>query len=135
MRAPRQTARRLFLMKTRPKTARATRARRAGAVRPRAAVLALPAECVLAGAEGLKLRLTELLHSVKPVTLDAHAVQRIDTASMQLLTTFARERSTNNLAVEVSSASAEFARAALLLGLSALLGAAPVVEPAGSGAA
>jgi ABC-type transporter Mla MlaB component len=93
-----------------------TRARR---VEPR--LVRLPAQCTLADAESLKFTLTRLLRNVKPVTVDARAVLRIDTASMQLLAAFARERATSGLAVAVGGASAEFLQATRLLGLTHLL--------------
>jgi ABC-type transporter Mla MlaB component len=84
-------------------------------------LLRLPAQCTLADADGLKLTLARLLQNVKPVTLDARAVQRIDTASMQLLAAFALERAARELGVAVGAASAEFLQAARLLGLEQLL--------------
>src|SRR5579883_1855516 len=54
--------------------------------------LVLPAECTLADAESLKLKLAALLQDVSPVTLDVSGVRRIDTASLQLLAAFARDR-------------------------------------------
>ena len=54
--------------------------------------LALNADCTLAEAELLKTSLTGLLDHPQTVTLDAGAVQRIDTAALQLLAAFVRDR-------------------------------------------
>ena len=89
--------------------------------KPAGRLLSLPAQCTLSDADGLKFTLARLLRNVKPVTLDARAVQRIDTASMQLLAAFALERAARELAVAVGAASAEFLQAARLLGLEQLL--------------
>jgi anti-anti-sigma regulatory factor len=91
----------------------------------RAVAVALPRECTLGAADALKLRLLEQLRNVKRVTLDAAAVQRIDTAALQLLAAFVRDRLTGALPVGVSAPSAPFAQAARLLGLQELLSAAP----------
>lgn len=120
-------------MKKRPHPARAKSARRAIAPRLErgrrarcgaaagASTLALPAECTLADAETLKMRLTALLKSVRPVTVDVRGVRRIDTASMQLLAAFARDRRLSELPVRMSGDSAVFDEAARLLGLRELL--------------
>ncbi len=122
-----------FSMKKRLHTARAKSARRAPAppvkrgrrARRGAAAganaLALPAECTLADAETLKMRLAALLRSVKPVTVDVRGVRRIDTASMQLLAAFARDRRLSELPVSLSGDSPVFDEAARLLGLRELL--------------
>jgi len=125
-------------MKKRPPSSRARKARRrpalkarlARAARGRGRQLRLPAQCTLADAEGLKLQLTRLLKSVKPVTLDARAVQRIDTASLQLLAAFALERGAQDLAIKMSGASEEFTLATRLLGFDKLLHAGVAVEGA-----
>ncbi len=133
MRAPQYTILSLILMKKRAHSARAKSARRAVApgltrgqrarrsAAARASSLALPAECTLADAETLKLRLASLLRSVKPVTIDVRAVRRIDTASLQLLTAFARDRRLSELPVRMSGESPVFDEAVRLLGLRDLL--------------
>lgn len=50
------------------------------------------ADCTLAEAESLKTALTGLLEDPRTVTLDASAVQRVDTAALQLLAAFVRDR-------------------------------------------
>jgi ABC-type transporter Mla MlaB component len=124
-------------MKKRARNARAEIARRAAASRakrgeracgrsaPARNALALPAECTLADAETLKMRLTALLRIVKPVTLDVGGVRRIDTASMQLLAAFARDRRVQSLPVAMSGESPVFDEAVRLLGLHDLLGPSP----------
>lgn len=97
-------------------SARGARVRKATGPR-----LRLPAQCALSDADGLKLTLARLLRNVKPVTLDAGAVQRIDTASMQLLAAFVLERAASELAVALGAASPEFLQATRLLGLEQLL--------------
>jgi anti-anti-sigma regulatory factor len=86
--------------------------------------LTLPVECTLADADGLKLRLAALLRSPEPVTVDVSGVRRIDTASLQLIAAFARDRRSSELAVKVSGDSDAFAEGMRLLGLTRILGAA-----------
>jgi ABC-type transporter Mla MlaB component len=105
-------------MRKRPSTAPTARTRRA-----RAAVrgaLQLPAQCTLASADDLKGRLVELVRSVKTVTINAHAVERIDAASLQLLAAFCRDRTSSGLPVRIETASANFIEAQQLLGLTAI---------------
>ncbi|HTW37432.1 MAG TPA: STAS domain-containing protein [Steroidobacteraceae bacterium] len=83
--------------------------------------LALPIECTLADAETLKLHLAALLRSPQSVRIDVGAVRRIDTASLQLLASFAHERRASQLAFATSGDSSVFAQAARLLGLAELL--------------
>ncbi len=83
----------------------------------------MPSECTLAQAETLKLRLTALLRTAGTVRVDVSDVQRIDTASMQLLAAFARDRRTHGLDVATAGASRVFDEAVRLLGLAALLAA------------
>lgn len=52
----------------------------------------LASHCSVKNAAGLKQSLHELIGETALVTLDAHAVERIDTAAIQLLCAFARER-------------------------------------------
>jgi anti-anti-sigma regulatory factor len=129
-------------MKKRARTARARSARRPSAPRterglrarrgtPAAASgLDLPAECTLADAETLKMRLAALLKSVQPVTVDVGEVRRIDTASMQLLAAFARDRRVDSFEVRISGESPVFEEAACLLGLREILRPAPAAAAA-----
>jgi ABC-type transporter Mla MlaB component len=95
------------------------RAVRKAAVRP---MLALPAECVIASAGTLRTRLCELVDADANVTLDASAVQRIDTAGLQVLATFVRARQAAGLACEWTAVPATFSEAAQLLDLTTTLG-------------
>src|SRR5438045_4196816 len=53
--------------------------------------LALAAECTVSDALLLKERLASLLGEPQAVTLDITALQRIDTAAMQVISAFVRE--------------------------------------------
>ncbi|MGH8150756.1 MAG: STAS domain-containing protein [Steroidobacteraceae bacterium] len=92
-------------------------------------ILELPAQCTLADAETLKMRLAELLKSVKPITVDVRGVRRIDTASMQLLAAFARDRRASELGLQMTGESGVFDEAVRLLGLAGLLGSAAGAAP------
>jgi anti-anti-sigma regulatory factor len=83
--------------------------------------LSLPAECTTADAEALKARLQKLVAHSGAVTLDRSAVQRVDTATLQMLAAFVRDRRADGLAVEWSGEAAAFTSAASLLGLASLL--------------
>jgi ABC-type transporter Mla MlaB component len=85
-------------------------------------VLALAAECLVAGASALKESLATLLDEPQPITLDITALQRIDTAGLQVLTAFVRERASHGRAVEWHGAAPALSGAAQLLGLTSLLG-------------
>ncbi len=94
-----------------------------------ASAIALPAECTLAAAESLKLKLAALVRNESPVTVDVSGVRRIDTASLQLLAAFARDRSAGCLAVELRGESAAFAEGMRLLGLTPLFERAAGARP------
>jgi ABC-type transporter Mla MlaB component len=83
--------------------------------------LALTAECLVSGASALKESLAGLLDEPQPVTLDITALQRIDTAGLQVLTAFIRERAGHGRTVEWRGTAPALTSAALLLGLTALL--------------
>jgi len=85
-------------------------------------ILALTAECVVAGASALKESLARLLDEPQPITLDITGLQRIDTAGLQVLTAFVRERASHGRAVEWHGAAPALTGAAQLLGLTSLLG-------------
>jgi anti-anti-sigma regulatory factor len=93
------------------------------------AALALPAECTLADAATLKVRLAALLTTESPVTIDVSGVRRIDTASLQLLAAFARDRRASRLAVGVRGESPAFGEAVRLTGLARLFDVAPRAHP------
>jgi phospholipid transport system transporter-binding protein len=93
---------------------------------------AVAAECTVADASTLKAGLAKLLDDPGVVTLDVSAVQRIDTAGLQVIATFVRERESQGRQVEWRGSAPALTAAAKLLGLSAFLklppAAAPVVE-------
>ena len=112
-------------MKKRTKTpARSKTTPRSASTKARASAvgkLALPAECTIADAGVLKARLLKLVAHPDIVTLERGSVQRVDTATLQLLAAFVRDRQAVGLAVEWSGEGAAFKNAASLLGLSSLL--------------
>jgi ABC-type transporter Mla MlaB component len=79
------------------------------------------AECTVADASSLKTGLTKLLDEAGTVTLDISAVQRIDTAGLQVIATFVRERESHGREVEWRGSAPAISSAAKLLGLSSLL--------------
>jgi ABC-type transporter Mla MlaB component len=84
--------------------------------------LALTAECLVAGASTLEQSLASLLDEPQPITLDITALQRIDTAGLQVLTAFVRERASHGRTVEWRGTAPALTSAAHLLGLTSLLG-------------
>lgn len=83
--------------------------------------LALAAECTVAAADSLKTELVRRLDESGPVIVDVSALQRIDTAALQLLAAFVRDRRTAGRAVEWHGRAAALDSAAALLGLNAML--------------
>ena len=77
--------------------------------------------CTVAHAEGLKAALCALAAHPEPVILDAAAVQRVDTAALQLLAAFIRDRRLAGRAVRWQAPSAALAGAARLLGMGPML--------------
>jgi ABC-type transporter Mla MlaB component len=84
-------------------------------------MFAVAAECTVADASSLKSDLAKLLDDSGVVTLDIGAVQRIDTAGLQVIATFVRERESLGLEVEWRGTAPALTAAAKLLGLSSLL--------------
>lgn len=82
---------------------------------------AVAAECTVADASSLKAALAKLLDETDSVTLDISAVQRIDTAGLQLIAMFVREREARGRQVRWQGAAPVLATAAQLLGLDSLL--------------
>jgi ABC-type transporter Mla MlaB component len=82
---------------------------------------AVAAECTVADASSLKSGLARLLDESGVVTLDIGAVQRIDTAGLQVIATFVRERESHGRQVEWRGTAPALTAAAQLLGLSSLL--------------
>jgi ABC-type transporter Mla MlaB component len=106
------------------KRGRPTRGRRRSGGRSGAKsdrTLRLDAQCTIAQASAVKARLARLLGHPGKVAVDGGAVERIDTACLQLLAAFVRERRAADRPVAWSNASAELIDNARLLGLSAVL--------------
>jgi anti-anti-sigma regulatory factor len=99
-------------------TKRKPAARKRAANRP----LALAADCAIGTAGKLKADLLRRLAQAGSVAIDASAVQRIDTATLQVLAAFARDRGAAGLPVEWVGIPAVVTDAARLLNLSAVLG-------------
>jgi ABC-type transporter Mla MlaB component len=106
----------------------ASAAKRAKAPPAQAARAALGADCTIEHAPGLQKQLAKLLGDRAFVTIDFSAVKRCDTAGMQVLAAFIRERREAGRDVELASMSENFLATAQLLGLSALF------APAGAAA-
>jgi len=83
--------------------------------------LTLTAECTVAEAEALKSQLARRLDESQPVIVDVSALQRIDTAGLQLLAAFVRERRTAGRGVQWRGRAAALDAAAALLGLHDML--------------
>jgi ABC-type transporter Mla MlaB component len=104
------------------RTAKAVAPKRKAA-KPRAnKPVALPAECLIASAVGLRATLLKRLSDTAKVQIDASAVQRIDTASLQVLAAFARDRRADDLPLEWLAVPACLTEAATLLDLTNALG-------------
>jgi anti-anti-sigma regulatory factor len=101
--------------------ARAARNRPAPGIEPRSGSFAVAAECTVADASSLKTGLSKLLEESGIVTLDIGAVQRIDTAGLQVIATFIRERESHGRQVQWRGHAPAMSVAAKLIGLSALL--------------
>jgi anti-anti-sigma regulatory factor len=86
-----------------------------------AGVFALSTDCTVAESAALKSGLLEILREPASVTLDIAAVQRIDTAGIQLITAFVRERESLGLHVQWRGTAPAFASAAHLLGVATML--------------
>jgi ABC-type transporter Mla MlaB component len=100
-----------------PRTAKATAPKRktVGAV-------ALPAECAIASVSSLRATLLERVSDSGKVQIDASSVQRIDTASLQVLAAFARDRRAEERPTEWVGVPACLTDAANLLDLTDALG-------------
>jgi ABC-type transporter Mla MlaB component len=103
-------------------------AKRAHAAASKRSRTSLGAECTIEHAPGLQKQLAKVLADRACVTLDFSAVKRCDTAGMQVLAAFIRERRDGGRDVELASMSENFLATAKLLGLSAIF------VPVGSGA-
>jgi phospholipid transport system transporter-binding protein len=105
---------------TAQRSARPVPRKPAAVARTRTESAALTADCTIAQAGAIKSRLARVLAKPAPVTLDLSDVRRIDTAGLQVLAAFIRERRAAGRAVECQGASEAFLVTADLLGLGAL---------------
>lgn len=85
-------------------------------------IVVLAANCSVKDAAVLKTSLCALARQSTPVTVDVSAVERVDTATMQLLCAFARDRSGRNQSIAWRGESQALKNAVRLLGVDALLG-------------
>src|SRR4051794_36808388 len=84
------------------------------------AVASFSAECTIAQAPAMQASLAEMLTRPACITLDLSTIRRIDTAALQVLTTFIRERRAAGRDVDCKGASDAFLATASILGLRAL---------------
>jgi len=84
-------------------------------------VFALSDDCTVAESAALKSGLLQNLALPTPVTLDIGSVQRIDTAGIQLIAAFVREREALGLQVQWRGTAPAFTSAARLLGVASVL--------------
>lgn len=75
---------------------------------------------MVSGAAALKLSLGKLLDEPQAVTLDISALQRIDTAGLQVIAAFVRDRGVHSRGVEWRGTSPALSKAAQLLGLASV---------------
>jgi ABC-type transporter Mla MlaB component len=80
-------------------------------------VHALPASCTVRDAVALKSTLLDLLMERRAVSLDVSGIERIDTAAMQVLCAFVRDRKAAGGSVHWVGTTESFSEAVRLLGL------------------
>jgi phospholipid transport system transporter-binding protein len=85
------------------------------------AVLRLPPQCTIRDAAQLLGQLLLHIEQSSPVYIDAAQVERVDTAALQLLVAFLRDRKAEQRAVVWLDCSDALARAARALGLAGAL--------------
>ena len=88
-------------------------------------VLRLPPQCTIREATTLLEQLLQHIAPREPVYIDAAQVERVDTATLQLLVAFLNERKTEQRAVVWLDVSEAMMRAARALGLAHALALAP----------
>jgi ABC-type transporter Mla MlaB component len=94
------------------------------AATPVDSVIVLAANCSVKDAASLKTSLCAVANESAAVTLDASAVERVDTATMQLLCAFARDRNARKQSIVWRGQSQALHDAIRLLGVGSLLGVA-----------
>jgi ABC-type transporter Mla MlaB component len=101
----------------------APRSSKAAVATPAAPLVAtLGADCTIEHAPGLHQELLKMLGERACVTLDVSAVKRCDTAGLQILIAFVRERREAGQPVELKGATEAFIGPATLIGLAAAFG-------------
>lgn len=108
--------------------AAAPAARKAAAAAPAhkaAAGVVLASNCSVKDAAELKQSLCKLAEESDAVHIDVRSLERLDTATMQLLCAFVRDRLARNLKVEWQGDSPALHEAARLLGVAELLALPP----------
>jgi ABC-type transporter Mla MlaB component len=85
-------------------------------------IVVLAANCSVKDAASLKSSLIAVAQESAAVTLDASAVERVDTATMQLLCAFVRDRLARNQGIVWRGQSQALHDAVRLLGVGSLLG-------------
>jgi ABC-type transporter Mla MlaB component len=85
-------------------------------------IVVLAANCSVKDAAALKTSLCAFSNHGDAVTLDVSAVERVDTATMQLLCAFVRDRGGRNQGISWRGESQALQDAVRLLGVGALLG-------------
>jgi phospholipid transport system transporter-binding protein len=90
--------------------------------RPSAGPVVLASECLVDTADALKQELLRRLDQASPLSIDASHVGAIDTASLQLLAAFARDRRAAGHEVRWVGVPSAFADTARLLDLASMLG-------------
>ena len=113
--------------------AKASAKHAAGKAKARATLLG--ADCTIEHAPALHAQLAKVLADRACVTLDFSAVKRCDTAGLQLLAAFIRERREAGLDVALTGTSENFQATANVLGLAALFDAAPAAAMPAAGIA
>lgn len=94
-----------------------------------AGAVMLPAQCLLRDTTQLKHSLLPHAAAAAPVSIDTRDVERIDTAAMQVLLAFVRDRHSQQRVVEWLGLNEVFVDSAQLLGIDKMLGL-PVGEAA-----
>lgn len=92
------------------------------ASRPSRPVIGLSSHCTIKDAAALKADLCALASEASEVELDVSAVERVDTATMQLLCAFVRDRAQRDQTVTWKGDSQNWRDAVRLLGAGDLLG-------------
>lgn len=91
----------------------------------RAAALAVSGECGLPEVAALKKRLLAQIDAAAPVALDLGGLKSIDTANLQLLAAFVRDRQAKGRAVTWQGVPSWFAPAVRRVGLAGALAVEP----------